>query len=58
MAGLRTPIERVEHSLEMRAEGLGVRVTASVKSVSPTSIIPWEKQLAGYCSACVPAVTD
>jgi len=58
MARLRTPVERVERSLKMRTEGLGVRASARVESVSPASIILWEQRLADHSSAWSPPAPD
>lgn len=58
MARLRTPALRVERSLKMRTEGLGIRASARVESVSPASIMLWEQRLAGHSQQWSPPVPE
>lgn len=46
MHRLHKSVEQVERVLKMRSEGLGVRASGRVETISPASVILWEKRLA------------
>jgi hypothetical protein len=46
MHRLHKSVEQVERVLKMRSEGLGVRAAGRVETLSPATVILWEKCLA------------
>jgi hypothetical protein len=46
MHRLRKSVEQVERTLKMRSEGLGLRASGRVETLSPTTVGLWERRLA------------
>jgi transposase-like protein len=46
MHRIHKSVEQVERVLKMRSEGLGVRASGRVETISPATVILWEKRLA------------
>jgi hypothetical protein len=46
MHRLHKSVEQVERVLKMRSEGLGVRASGRVETISPATVMLWEKRLA------------
>jgi hypothetical protein len=54
MHQLHKSVEQVERVLKMRSEGLGVRAAGRVETLSPATVILWEKRLASKAKDWTP----
>lgn len=58
MARLRTPVSLVAAAINVRTEGLGVRATGRSFGKSHSTIIRWERRVAGQVDQWSPVAPD